>query len=387
MGSGFQANGFDIIWAADNCEAAVDTYRKNIGEHVTGTALSLETEIPASDVIIGGPPCQGFSSAGLRKPGDVRNTLVATFAQIIARHKPKAFVFENVEGFLTGEGGRWVTDLLDPLVHAGYCIHLRKVNAANYGVPQHRKRVLAIGGLGWDPGFPEPTHRATGAPGAELVGAKLPWCDDVAAALSGLPAASDGPESCTIPDHHFRPPSAIDLRRYRALKVGQTMKDIPEELWHETFRRRAFRRVQDGTPTAHRGGAPSGLRRLEPDLPSKAITSGATSEFVHPSEHRCLTLRECARLQTFPDSFEFCGTQAQRAVLIGNAVPPRFAAAVAQYLAGVIQQAPLLVASPGLKSFVPTNSTGMSPALQDVLLAVERRYRLTGSDNCQMSLF
>ena len=79
---------------------------------------------------------------------------MSIFAAIVAREKPKAFIFENVEGFLTTEGGSRVLDLLRPLIAAGYRIHLRKINAANYGVPQHRKRVIAIGGLGWNPPFP-----------------------------------------------------------------------------------------------------------------------------------------------------------------------------------------------------------------------------------------
>lgn len=153
------------------------------------------------------------------------------------------------------------------------------------------------------------------------------------------------------------------------------MKDIPEHLWHETYRRRAFRRVMDGTPTERRGGAPSGLRRLEPNLPSKAITSGAISEFVHPTAHRNLTLRECARLQTFPDDFQFEGTQTQRAQLIGNAVPPRFAGAIAAHLAHVLGEMTERKADPGLMSFVPTHSAGMSPALQKTVGAVESRYR------------
>lgn len=386
LGLGFRSQGFQLLWAADVFPAAVETYRKNIGTHIEETTIDWDTSFPQCDLVTGGPPCQGFSSAGLRKPGDARNTLVAAFAHLVARHRPKAFVFENVEGFLTGEGGRWVTDLLDPLIKAGYCIHLRKVNAANYGVPQHRKRVLAIGGLGWDPGFPEPTHRATGAPGADLVGNGLPWCDGVMDALKGLPPPWDKPEDAKISDHYLRPYSCIDRLRFEALGLGQTMKDIPEELWHETFRRRAFRRVQDGTPTARRGGAPSGLRRLEPSLPSKVITSGAISEFVHPTEHRNLTLRECARLQTFPDDFEFSGTQAQRAVLIGNAVPPRFAAAIASHLANAIWDTASRAASPGLKSFVPTNSNGMSPALQKTVEAVEQRY-LTATHPNQLPLF
>lgn len=386
LGLGFRDRGFDVTFAADNFSAAVQTYRRNVGDHIEEMAVQWDTSLPSADLIVGGPPCQGFSSAGLRKPGDARNTLVAVFAHLIAKHRPKAFVFENVEGFLTGENGRWVTDLLDPLTRAGYCIHLRKVNAANYGVPQHRKRVLAIGGLGWDPGFPAPTHRAAGAPGASLVGGELPWCESTAAALAGLPPVADSPETALLADHFSRPPKEMDRRRFAALLGGQTMKDLPEELWHETYRRRAFRRVKDGTPTERRGGAPSGLRRLVADLPSKAITSGATSEFVHPTEPRTLSLRECARLQTFPDSFEFCGTQAQRALLIGNAVPPRLASVIASHMEDSFQHASETSSSPGLKSFVPTNSTGMSPALQRTIEAVEHRYQAISRDP-QMYLF
>jgi DNA (cytosine-5)-methyltransferase 1 len=387
LGLGFRTQGFSIVWAADAFLPAVETYRRNIGDHVEEVRLNWDTVLPPCDIIIGGPPCQGFSSAGLRKPGDARNTLVAVFAHLVARHRPKAFVFENVEGFLTGEGGRWVTDLLDPLVTAGYCIHLRKVNAANYGVPQHRKRVLAIGGLGWDPEFPEPTHCATGAPGADLVAGKLlPLCDSVAKALDGLPDAACDPESAVVTDHFSRPPNEMDRLRFEALGIGKTMKDIPEELWHETYRRRAFRRVMDGIPTERRGGAPSGLRRLDPDLPSKAITSGATSEFVHPTAHRNLTLRECARLQTFPDDFEFAGTQAQRTLLIGNAVPPRFANAIAAHLAHAFREITDRRSDAGLKSFVPTNSNGMSPALQKTVDAVESRYRAIARSQ-QLTLF
>src|SRR5206468_12426062 len=122
-----------------------------------------------------------------------------------------------------------------------------------------------------------------------------------------------------------RPLVGVDLERAKALKPGQRMRDLPTELWHDSYRRRANRRVMDGTPTERRGGAPAGVRRLVPDAPSKAITGGSLAEFLHPSEDRSLTLRECARIQTFPDEFTFQGTCAERAQLIGNAVPPLLA--------------------------------------------------------------
>jgi DNA (cytosine-5)-methyltransferase 1 len=155
------------------------------------------------------------------------------------------------------------------------------------------------------------------------------------------------------------------------------MRDLPKALWHESFRRRAFRRVMDGTPTERRGGAPSGIRRLNGDEPSKAITSFARNEFVHPTEDRFLTLRECARIQTFPDDFAFSGKIADQALLIGNAVPPMFAEQVAKHLVAELRADPTQNASKGrLLSFVPTMSEGMSPALQQITAIVQRTFPL-----------
>src|SRR5690606_32044057 len=152
-------------------------------------------------------------------------------------------------------------------------------------------------------------------------GAHLPPAPSVLDTLAGLGPPVGKPPG--VPTGHFAQPLDLDdLMRVAALKQGQTMRDLPEELWHESYRRRAFRRVMDGTPSERRGGAPCGIRRLVGNAPSKAITSGARTEFVHPTEDRYLTLRECARLQGFPDEFEFSGRLAEVALLIGNAVPP-----------------------------------------------------------------
>jgi len=363
LGLGLEAAGFEVVEAVEKWRPAVDTYNTRFRRGAREAALDWDTALPDADLYAGGPPCQGFSSAGRRKPGDARNTLVAVFAHLVALRRPQAFIFENVEGFLTGDQGRWVLDLLSPLVAAGYCISVRKVNAANFGVPQHRKRVLVVGGLGWSPGLPAPTHLAFGAPGALNVAEGCPRTPTVAQALAGLPAASNNGDPALLSDHVIKPPSPADLRRIRALEPGQTMKDLSEELWHETYRRRAYRRVKDGTPTERRGGAPAGLRRLCPDQPSKAITSGAPSELVHPTEDRTLTLRECARLQTFPDDFVFAGTKSQRALQIGNAVPPRLATAVAAHVYASMSSGGCEQAVPGIYEFTPTSSTGMSPAL------------------------
>ena len=130
----FNATGFQGIGAFDDWDPAVRTYRANFDEPVSRQAISEQLALPEATVIVGGPPCQGFSSAGMRRNGDHRNSLVSVFAQLIAAHRPLAFVFENVEGFVTGEGGRFVFELLDPVIGAGYRVHVRKINAANFGV-------------------------------------------------------------------------------------------------------------------------------------------------------------------------------------------------------------------------------------------------------------
>ena len=218
LGAGLHAAGLETIHAVDSLPAAVRTYDMNFAKPARLESLRWDAELPSADVIVGGPPCQGFSSAGQRRLEDSRNSLVAVFAQLVACHRPSAFVFENVEGFLTGDDGRYLLEFLDTLVCAGYCMHLRKVNAAHYGVPQHRKRVIVVGGLGWDPGFPGFTHCAAGMPGAARVGRGLPPCPTVGEALRGLPAAekrlpTKGPSS----DHSFRAPGR---RRLGALSCS-----------------------------------------------------------------------------------------------------------------------------------------------------------------------
>lgn len=371
---GCQRAGFSLVQAFDNWKPAVETYRANFGHHVEQVDVTEDVKLQRADLVIGGPPCQGFSSAGMRRPRDERNTLAKVFGRLIARFKPPSFIFENVEGFLTGVAGQFVFDLLDPLIEAGYRIHLRKINAANYGVPQHRKRVIAIGGLGWDPPFPSPTHSAYGAPGAHLAGRNLPATPSVDSALHGLPPATPVDQSSSDNDHVYTPLRGQDMERATALRPGQTMRDLPEELWHCSYRRRANRRVMDGTPTERRGGAPAGLRRLCADAPSKAITGGALNEFVHPDEHRPLTVRECARLQTFPDSFRFVASRRDAIQLIGNAVPPLLAEQIAKSLIEILGHARPTDAGGALLSFVPTMSNGGSPILRTVTGKVFSQY-------------
>ena len=371
---GFVRAGFQSQAGFDSWQPAVETFRANLGHHVQQVEITRHLDVPCPTLIVGGPPCQGFSSAGMRRAHDTRNSLVGEFSRLIARVRPSAFVFENVEGFLTGSRGDFVLELLEPLIDAGYRVHLRKINAAHFGVPQHRKRVVAIGGLGWNPSFPEPTHAAFGAPGSQLAnGMRSRTTPTLADALRVL---SSSPQSIQdmVADHVTQQFSGDDLRRAALLKQGQTMRDLPEELWHESYRKRAFRRVMDGTPTERRGGAPAGVRRLRADEPSKAITGGALREFIHPTEDRPLTLRECATLQTFPVDFQFSGSVSEKMQLIGNAVPPLLAQCIAESLRKDLDFKQPTSGPGALLSFIPTLASGMSPALAEVTQRVKQRF-------------
>lgn len=385
---GLAEAGFQTVLASDSWEPALRTLEANFPEvpvlgadvrDVTGSDLISKAGLDGPPTaLVGGPPCQGFTSAGARKANDARNTLIAEFARLAVEVRPELVLFENVEGFLTLDKGSFIIDLLDPLVAAGYHVELRKVNVANYGVPQLRKRIIALGMLRRDPGFPDFTHQAFGAPGAQRDDTlHLPPSPTVMDAIGHLPTPSPAPPG-EVPDHYRRTVGDGEQARMRLLRQGQTMRDLPENLQHESYARRANRRVADGMPTEKRGGAPAGLRRLEADQPSKAITSAAMREFVHPVEDRPLTLRECAAIQTFPDTFEFFGSVSDRATLIGNAIPPVFARVLGAHLRCIAEGAEGQEA-PGegrLVSFDPTSATGMSPALQRVTRRVEERYGL-----------
>lgn len=373
---GLASSGIDVRMASDLWAPAAKTYAANFPSHSFKQAdirdLTSKEVLDANDgqtptLIAGGPPCQGFSSAGARADDDVRNTLVGCYATLAAEVRPPVIVFENVEGFLTAGAGKFVRDLLDPLVDAGYSVRLEKLNVANFGVPQLRKRVIAIAALGRDPLPLQPTHSASGAPGVWRVGTGLPHTVTVTEALAASKPQFEDPLNKP------REPKGIELARIEALLPGQTMRDLPEDLRHGSWSVRANRRVKDGMPTEKRGGAPAGMRRLSGNEPSKAITGAATREFVHPTLNRTLTLREAATLQTFPANFAFVGNRAEIATMIGNAIPPVFAHALANAVRDTLSQRQG-EAHGAVVAFNPTNADAMSPALAKVTRMVTSRY-------------
>jgi DNA (cytosine-5)-methyltransferase 1 len=386
---GFWQANYDIRFAMDIDSDAVQSYQRNFTRTLCEVAdirkfsasmlLQRAKLQPGElDILLGGPPCQGFSSAGVKAGEDPRNTLVEHYVRLLEGVRPKWFLMENVEGLLTNAGGSHVHDAVAAFLEAGYSVNVEKVYAQGYGVPQRRKRVIIVGNrLGHDFVFPEPVTRFSGnifRKGEITFSTAVGDLPPVAESLSETVAFRNPPknelqaylrcEAQTVTDHYSPALSMIQLERVRSLRPGQTMKDLPEHLQHESFRRRAFRRVMDGTPVEKRGGAPAGLKRLFAEEPSLTITSAATREFVHPTEDRLLTLRECARLQTFPDWFEFAGSAVSRIQQIGNAIPPILARALGEQIAGEYGFGVRHGGndSPSLR-FCLTRSEGMSPAL------------------------
>jgi DNA (cytosine-5)-methyltransferase 1 len=379
---GFKRAGYDVLLAIDNDQPSCETYIRNFPDaevrnldvkQVDWSALLIEKKLAPGelDVLIGGPPCQGFSTAGKRFWDDPRNDLLKSYVYALDAIRPKWFMMENVEGLLTMNNGEYLLCAVEAFVRIGYQVRLEKVYSHEYGVPQRRKRVIIVGNsLGIDFHFPVPTTPISGA-----IFRDSRNTFDVA--VSDLPppiaVASCGEASNSYPQgHHFIPQTGVNKQRIQSLLPGQTMKDLPEELQHDSFKRRAFRRVKDGTPSDKRGGAPSGLKRLIASEPSLTITSASTREFVHPTEDRCLTMRECARLQGFPDGFEFSGSAVDQIQQIGNAIPPMLAEVFARHIRlNLGFESSDQKATGALLGFSLTKADAMSPSLRRTHLLLE----------------
>lgn len=354
---GFKWAGYNTLLAIDNNDDATQTYQTNFPDitcwnrDITSVSASdildsINLNVGELDFLIGGPPCQGFSSAGARFWDDPRNSLLKHYVRLLKGIKPRWFLMENVEGLLTADNGHYIYEVMKEFLEAGYNVCLHKLYTDWYGLPQQRKRVFIVGSL-WNMEFkfPPPTHMN----GKTLF--------DNQPALTIMDAISDLPSPTThlnkplnykissqneyqqklrgdVVYNHWAPKlTGESYSRVAHLKEGQTMKDLPVHLQHPSFKRRAHRRVMDGTPTEKRGGAPSGIKRLDSKQPCLTITSAAIREFVHPKQDRHLTLRECARVQSFPDEFVFCGSTSSVIQMIANAIPPLIAKILAEHFA------------------------------------------------------
>lgn len=285
---GFKLAGHEIVWANDLYEDAVATYRKNIGNHILCEDISKidASTIPDCDIMIGGFPCQGFSVANMKRhTGDARNELYKQYIRILSDKKPKYFLAENVKGILSLGGGAVFRMILSDFSALGYHVQYKVLNAADYGVPQTRMRVIIVGvrnDVNWAFSYPEPTHCSDGGLGRKT------WYS-VGEALAPLP---DPDSENDVLNHHYS--------KYKLNFNGYI-----------------------------------GHRRLDPKKPAPTVTArgdnkGGVVILPHPNGLRRMTCRELACVQSFPLDFEFCGTGSSIYRQIGNAVPPLLAKAIAQ---------------------------------------------------------
>lgn len=322
MSLGFHQEGVEPVLAIDNDAAAVETHRINFGGDVHCGDIEgwLKTaEVPKADIVIGGPPCQGFSLLNKKRSGDARRALWEPYLEIAHRSEAKIFVMENVaELYRSAE----LLDIRARATEYGFETRTQILNAADYGAPQTRKRTIVVGWRGVaEPDFPpRPTH---GEPGK---GSNLPPWRTVRQMIEDLPAPVGTEIGIGAPmDLHFgRTPTDRSIARYKAVPLGGNRFDLQRnapELTPDCW----VRKTSGGTDLFGRlwWDRPSVTIRTEFFKPEKG-------RYLHPDQHRPITHREAARLMGFPDDFRFSGTKTQIARQIGNAVPPPLAAAIAR---------------------------------------------------------
>jgi DNA (cytosine-5)-methyltransferase 1 len=331
---------FQPVWANDFNTYAAKTYAANFGCHCTTDDILKIVEhhiheIPKSDVVIGGPPCQGFSLLNKRRKDDLRKQLWRPYLKIVEHTGAQVFLMENVPQLLGSEEHEEIVEYAHSL---GFKLAWAKLCAADYGVPQTRWRAFIIGCKFTDPaGFfpPKKTHRRPkGMENGYLFTEEfnkyilraLPW-RTVRDAIGDLhkPIGTEIRQDEPPLDLHFgRTPTPLSLKRYKTIpKEGMNRFDL-QRLAPEITPPCWIRKTQGGTDLFGRlwWDRPAFTIRTEFFKPEKG-------RYLHPSQHRPITHREAARLQSFPDTFKFVGSKIEIAKQIGNAVPPMLAARLA----------------------------------------------------------
>lgn len=360
--------GFSTRFGIDVLPIAVDTFKRN---HKNGLGIAgdirkarridiaeaLKLQKGDVDVIVGGPPCQGFSSIRpfrSTNDDDPRNSLFEEYASFVNFFRPRVFVLENVVGLATHKDGATIASMEECFHGIGYDCEWRILNAAHYGVPQKRERLIMIGvERGGKILFPEPTHQSN----SPTIGFKdrkkmhLPqqdclWSEvtrlesaiSVMDAISDLPPLESGEEVLryTVPPLNAyqveRRGSAKSLSLHNATNHTKKMLEIV---------RHAGKNIGHIPKHLITSGFSSSYSRLDADEPAVTITVNfvhpSSNRCIHPVQHRALTPREGARLQSFDDTFEFAGTRTQIVKQIGNAVPPLLGKAIAQSVRQILQ--------------------------------------------------
>jgi len=376
LSCGLEMAGFKPVLANELVPSYAETYRHNhpdtdliVGDirqvYATNIRERLGVEKGEIDLLAGGPPCQGFSiNAPIRSLDDERNHLFKEYIRVARELLPKAILIENVPGIISMGNGTVVAQIYKELEGLGYSIRHRILFAGHYGVPQMRFRTifLAVRGEGRTIEFPEPAYDAkavanfTGAKelcinALPLFGQKLNPQTSVWDAISDLPTIKSGSKHDKIKYASSKPQSAyqetlrngsdyvynhscnnlghINLERLKHIPQGGSWRDIPLEL------------LPAGLKRARRSDHTKRYGRLHPDgLCSTVLTKCDPhwGSFFHPMQDRVISVREAARIQSFPDHYHFTGSVTQQYEQVGNAVPPLMAQAIGKTMIAMLDQ-------------------------------------------------
>lgn len=337
---GLKEAGFDVIAGIDNNEKYIQSFRHNFpsAKTINGDLFELspeklmeelDLEIGELDILVGGPPCQGFSKNVpiSKRPIDSKNNkLVNEFLKYCEVLKPRFIIMENVAEMRNGYGGAYTNAVETRLRAAGYTVHHRVFLAAEYGVPQKRRRAFFLARRDGKPiRVPQTTNSSKSAhvTVSEAIG-DLPYLEQGEGSIETKYAKAPQNKfqkvvrkhsSDTVKNHIAKSLKPLQLQRLSSIQPGQGIKDLPPEI-------------------RPKGGYSGAYGRLTPDMVAPTITRWVfhpgSGRWGHYDSPRVLTIREAARIQSFPDDFEFIGTYTDQAGQIGNAVPPMLAEKVAR---------------------------------------------------------
>lgn len=338
LSKGFMDAGFDVLVGVDNDKAALNTFALNhngakalnadLSKQETFDEIKRLANGKSIDVVIAGPPCQGFSLTGPRNFDDERNKLYLAVIEIVKQYQPKAFIIENVPGMATLYGGQIKDEILRRFDKLGYNIECKILCAADYGVPQIRKRLIFMGirkDIG-KPIFPEPKLKQT----------NYITCRDAVSDLPSLENGMGAEEStytqdpiteyqkkmranCNVLYNHLGTNhTQMVIDTIALVPEGGNYKDLPPG-WGES---RKFHMA---------------WTRLNGNAPARTVDTGHRNLF-HYQYNRVPTVRESARMQSFPDDFVFTGTKTQQCRQVGNAVPPLLGQALGEAILNIIQE-------------------------------------------------
>ena len=367
LSEGFKKAGFEIAAAYEIHQDALLTFNANHGKGkaqqrdvhcLTGNEIIKDIRSKNVDVVIGGPPCQGFSTYGLKNFRDTRNSLILEYIRLIKELQPNIFVLENVKGLLTLYNGEFWDYVVEELKTVDYDVYATILKASDYGVPQLRERLFIIGNCMDEPSIFPPSRNGRKTPSilyiehvkkpSRFLNIKTMKRDiTVGEAISDLSFLKPGENS----ENYLKRPESefqeITRNKTKILYNHQAVAHSKRNI--ERFRMMIPGKGNDSLPVKLRTNRKS-TKKLLPNQLCRTVTS-SPEDFVHYEQPRILTIREVARIQTFPDSYKFLGprttggpqrrTSCAQSQQLGNAVPPFLAQAVAEGIAAMLDFEPL----------------------------------------------